>query len=219
MQLQTLYHKQLNYRFIEILLLFFFFSVKIFLQTLFLEVSKMKTRAKIFGENLERIMKEKRISRKELANVLGVSVPAIFTYIHGVKQPALDKIFTMADFFQVSVSSLIGDNDYNISLPSNASIDKIILEYRYSHALKLANAANFDIQEYRNGYSVSIPATFQHVENDGTISVISGIEIYKIKDRFSLVRIIEIAEMQAIKLNTPIHETFKSLMIDAKKID
>ena len=177
----------------------------------------MKTRAKIFGENLERIMKEKRISRKELANVLGVSVPAIFTYIHGVKQPALDKIFTIANFLEVSVSSLIGENNYNNFSYSN--IDEIIFEYRYSHALNLANAANFDIQEYRNGYSVSIPATFQHVENDGTISVISGIEIYKIKDRFSLVRIIEIAEMQAIKLNTPIQETFKSLMIDAKKID
>lgn len=175
-----------------------------------------KSRTEIFGENLDRILKEQRVSRTELATALKISTQAIYSYIHGIKQPSFDKIFRIADYLQVSVSSLVGDNEYNNSYPN---IEAIILNCKYSHALEVAFAANFDIEEYSNGFIVSIPAIFQHVEDDGTISAVSGFESYKISDQYSLVRIMELSEMQAIKLNKPIAETFKNIMVNAKKIE
>lgn len=92
-----------------------------------------KTRAKILGENLERIRKARGYSRKQLADAVGITENSFGTYERGTKLAPLDKIFKLAKFLDVSVVDLTGDNP-NVE-------DKIIFKYRFQKAMDTARIA------------------------------------------------------------------------------
>lgn len=68
--------------------------------------------AKIFGGNLNQLLKQKNVTRKTLAENLKTTQATIGRYINGEREPPLDKIFEIAEFLKVPVSVLIGDNRY-----------------------------------------------------------------------------------------------------------
>lgn len=68
----------------------------------------------IFGDNLRDILKEQNMSRRELAQVLGVSEVTISNYINKKQIPTMEVIVNMAYELSISVDELIdfGDRVY-----------------------------------------------------------------------------------------------------------
>lgn len=176
-----------------------------------------KTRAQILGENLERIRKEKGFSRKQLAEYLGVNVVAIGLYETGKREPPLDKIFKLATFFEISVSNLIGENDYNAEIPNIAAIvDKEIFKYRYERAMKIATDARFLVQENFDKKIFLTPPTEIDTQK-GTAGEIKisvqyniGFAPVLIKNRADFVQIMEDTESLALFNDM----TFKQIFIE-----
>lgn len=166
-----------------------------------------KTRTEIFGENLKKIVKQKSVTRLQLAELLGVSLTAINSYINGRKQPPLEKIFILADFLEVSVMDLIGNNGYT---PEDISGEKQIFQYRLQRALKLVNRAGIEIETYSNGLVISIPSTTEIVNENGTTETIFVTNAYRVKDNADLVNIVELSESQSIQQSKLFIEVFEN---------
>lgn len=61
----------------------------------------------IFSKNLQRLMTIKNVSRKEIADVLGISYFTISDWVNGKKYPRMDKVELLANYFGVLKSDLI----------------------------------------------------------------------------------------------------------------
>lgn len=68
----------------------------------------------IFGDNLRDILKEQNMSRRELAQVLGISEATVSRYINKKHMPTMEVIVNMAYELSISVDELIdfGDRVY-----------------------------------------------------------------------------------------------------------
>lgn len=68
----------------------------------------------IFGDNLRNILKEQNMSRRELAQVLGISEATVSRYINKKQMPTMEVIVNMAYELSISVDELIdfGDRVY-----------------------------------------------------------------------------------------------------------
>lgn len=68
----------------------------------------------IFGDNLRDILKEQNMSRRELAQVLGISEATVSRYISKKQMPTMEVIVNMAYELSISVDELIdfGDRVY-----------------------------------------------------------------------------------------------------------
>jgi len=64
-----------------------------------------------FSENLAALRRARGLTQAELAQQLGVSKSAVSMYERGNREPELELLQAMADFFQVSVSSLLGRDE------------------------------------------------------------------------------------------------------------
>lgn len=58
----------------------------------------------IFSENLQRLMKNKNVDQKELAEAIGVTQPTISNWIKEIKYPRIKRIQLLADYFNVICS-------------------------------------------------------------------------------------------------------------------
>ena len=61
----------------------------------------------IFANNLKYYMERKGISQKELAEIIGVSAPALNDWIKAKKYPRIDKIEMLSNYFGCLKSELI----------------------------------------------------------------------------------------------------------------
>lgn len=61
-----------------------------------------------FGSNLERIRKEKKISQTTLGEELGLTQQMISSYEKGTSSPNVELLIKVADYFGVSIDSLVG---------------------------------------------------------------------------------------------------------------
>lgn len=61
-----------------------------------------------FPERLQRLRERRRMSRKALGELCGLSKNIIGQYERGEKVPTLEPLILLADFFEVSVDYLIG---------------------------------------------------------------------------------------------------------------
>lgn len=68
----------------------------------------------IFGDNLRDILKEQNMSRRELAQVLGISEATVSRYISKKQMPTMEVIVNMAYELSISVDELVdfGDRVY-----------------------------------------------------------------------------------------------------------
>src|SRR5690625_4771397 len=65
----------------------------------------------MLGERLKKLRKEKKISQYEAAERLGFSRGKLANYEQGSRQPDYDTLKKLADFYDVSVSYLLGETD------------------------------------------------------------------------------------------------------------
>ena len=68
-----------------------------------------------FGELLEELRSDKKMTQKDLAKVLHVSVGTISNYERNIYYPEIEKLANLADFFQVTTDYLLGRCKYNFS--------------------------------------------------------------------------------------------------------
>lgn len=68
----------------------------------------------IFGINLLEMRKQKKLSQKELSEIIGIAPVTISSYEKGAKLPSLDIALRIADFFKVSLDVLCGKEDSKI---------------------------------------------------------------------------------------------------------
>ena len=71
----------------------------------------MESRQNFFGERLKKIMFEKNISQKDLADKLGVAQQMISFWVTGKRNPTLTSLQKIASCLDVSVSDLIENKE------------------------------------------------------------------------------------------------------------
>lgn len=62
----------------------------------------------LIAERLKLLRKEKKITQKELAELINVKRENIAKWETGVNKPTLEGIVNLADFFEVSLDWLVG---------------------------------------------------------------------------------------------------------------
>lgn len=71
-----------------------------------------------FAEILQELREDKNISRKALAAKLNISVSTLGMYEQGRREPNIDMLIKIADYFNVSIDFLVGrkfrDNDMQL---------------------------------------------------------------------------------------------------------
>jgi transcriptional regulator with XRE-family HTH domain len=65
-----------------------------------------------FSQRLKDILKDRNMAQAELARKIGMSQDAINNYCTGRREPSLDVLMTICQFFGVSADYLIGLIDY-----------------------------------------------------------------------------------------------------------
>lgn len=65
----------------------------------------------MLSNRLKELRKEKDISQKTLANIIGISRTAYANYEQGAREPSIEVIILLCDFFDVPADYLIGRID------------------------------------------------------------------------------------------------------------
>lgn len=65
----------------------------------------------VFRQRLQMLREKRRISRKVLSELCGLSSDAIRRYERGEAEPRIDSLILIADFFEVTTDYLIGKTD------------------------------------------------------------------------------------------------------------
>lgn len=62
----------------------------------------------IFRQRLQYLREKRRISRKVLSELCGLASDSIRRYERGEREPSMESLVLIADFFEVSVDYLLG---------------------------------------------------------------------------------------------------------------
>lgn len=65
-----------------------------------------------FAQRLKEIRTERGLRQKDVAAAIGVTLQAICNYEAGTRDPSLDILCKLCDFFEVSADYLLGRADY-----------------------------------------------------------------------------------------------------------
>lgn len=65
-----------------------------------------------FAQRLREVRTEKGLRQKDVAAAVGVSMQAICNYEAGTRDPSLDILCKLCDFFDVTSDFLLGRTDY-----------------------------------------------------------------------------------------------------------
>ena len=66
----------------------------------------------IFAERLKELMAEENLSQTKLANKIGIAQNTISAWLAKKKEPCINSLWLIADYFDVTVDFLIGRKDY-----------------------------------------------------------------------------------------------------------
>ena len=61
-----------------------------------------------FGDNLERIRKDKKVSQAKLGEALGLTQQMVSSYEKETSSPNIEVLVKIADYFNVSIDTLVG---------------------------------------------------------------------------------------------------------------
>ena len=78
-------------------------------QTNFLDNAEFVKAARQFGKNVRKLRARKRISQSQMAESMGLDKTLISHYERGARIPNYRRLAELANFFGVSVSSLLGE--------------------------------------------------------------------------------------------------------------
>lgn len=72
-----------------------------------------------FGKVLKELRNNNKLTQTQLAEEVGLSFSAISMYERGEREPDFETLETIADFFNISISRLLGKKENETTLPSN----------------------------------------------------------------------------------------------------
>lgn len=75
------------------------------------------------GEKIKYLRLNSNLTSKELSKILNISASALSLYENGKRQPKLDLIVKISDYFNVSTDFLLGVTNHTIKLNGNDEID------------------------------------------------------------------------------------------------
>ena len=81
-----------------------------------------------FKDILRQLRKAKGMTQTELGKALGLSVSAISSYETGTRFPDFETQEAMADFFNISIDTLRGNEQFDIEVATANDKAKIIIE-------------------------------------------------------------------------------------------
>lgn len=174
---------------------------------------KEKEIAQFLGENLKRIRTEKGVSRKILAEMLGVTDVAIGQYENGLRTPTAEKAAALADFLKVSITDFVSVN--------SKIIDKKIFEYRLQRAYQMArdfldsllNAEpNFD----NEGHVVIYSPSKIIFEKGGVHSYHGNTNAVAFKTKEDFVKVMEQAEFEALLRQVHFNTAFRHIVFGSE---
>lgn len=64
-----------------------------------------------FRRRLQRLREKKRISRRVLSELCGLNSDAVRRYERGEREPRLSALIALAEFFDVTVDYLVGNDE------------------------------------------------------------------------------------------------------------
>ena len=109
----------------------------------------------IFSKNLKKLMDEKGVSRRDIAEILKISYFTVSDWVNGKKYPRMDKVELLANYFGVLKSDLIEETTKTDSTKSITVTDeeqklldlfRKVPENQQQMVLQMINAALKTIQ-------------------------------------------------------------------------
>lgn len=112
--------------------------------------------------NLERIREENDLTRKEIANILGVSSSIYSRWENGIDTIPTKRLYELANYYEVNIDYLLGLTNNIIHTKSNQIIDYRLVSFRireirrdYNESLrtfsKRLNTSNSTWSAYESG--------------------------------------------------------------------
>lgn len=85
----------------------------------------------LFGQILRTLREEKDLKQSDLASMLNISSSAYGFYERGKREPSLDSLIKLSEFFDVSIDYLLGlaseSNPKNVSnIPNTPSLSQLL---------------------------------------------------------------------------------------------
>ena len=105
------------------------------------------------SRNIRTLRKDKKMTQEQLAEVLGVTVGAVYKWESGLSVPELTLIVQMADYFDVSVDVLLG---YRMKDNSMESIGERIIDYCRKMDPEALLEAEKALGKYPNSFQIVI---------------------------------------------------------------
>lgn len=68
----------------------------------------MSTMDILIVQRIEEMLKTEGLTQSKLANGIGVNQSTVCNWLNGKKEPSIESLWKLADFFDVSVDYLIG---------------------------------------------------------------------------------------------------------------
>lgn len=60
------------------------------------------------GKNIDKLMKERRLSKRDLQNVMGFTTPqTIYKWVHGKCLPTIDNLLVLSYLFGVKIDDIL----------------------------------------------------------------------------------------------------------------
>lgn len=106
----------------------------------------------LIATNISKLMENRNVTQKELADYMGVSQAAVSTWILGTKTPRMDKIDKICNFFDVSRSRLMGldeESDDDDEQHVFSEVDDMTNELFEKHKLLFSKTKNASVNDMK----------------------------------------------------------------------
>jgi transcriptional regulator with XRE-family HTH domain len=91
----------------------------------------------VFSTRLKELRNKANLSQQELSKIIGISKSSINMYERGEREPGLETVGALADYFDVQTDYLLGKHDDKRSLKDGKKYNRLMLqtveEYRKLH--------------------------------------------------------------------------------------
>lgn len=118
-------------------------------------INNNTTNAATIGNNLATLRKANNLNQRDLADFLGITISAYGNYELDQRQPSIENLCKLADYFGVSVDYLIGHEKKSVmERPTSELVENFIREYselfserRFIEMAKLYKAVDEEVRE------------------------------------------------------------------------
>ena len=86
--------------------------------------------------NLEKLLKDRKMKKQDLAKALNITPSAISAYISGRNEPDLETLFRICDLLDTDIKVIVGRANYSRTITDD---DMKLIEYHQSEINKILN--------------------------------------------------------------------------------